>query len=233
MYSPRSRKYRACKIHTRLINSQLRGPSIQQFRIVRFVQPEQGGIGCLRFLCSQPLPGITTPPPRQLLNLIVGSGLLAVNSMQASKEVEEVFEESWWTSSNIFDKGNWSLSTQILFTSHKHLGFLVHNVLLSRSAQFQLSRRGRICKGMNENKSTTRLRGVIYSSENEPYIKCVKHHLKPRIPEHGLVHRSLKFAVDPGDFACDPPEIIARAFNQGVDGSIGDRRVGEVKFNGG
>jgi len=71
-------------------------------------------------------------------------------------------------------------------------------------------------------------------SENEPYIKSIKRRLKYWISEHGQINRSIEFTPDPGDFACDPSEILARAPDQGVDGSVGSgRRAGEAELEGG
>ena len=85
-------------------------------------------------------------------------------------------------------------------------------------------------QGMNESKSTM-LRGIAHSAEMKPYIKCIQHHLKRWIPEHSHIDRSLEFASDPGDFVCDPSEIVAYVFDRSFDGSIGGKRLDEAKLD--
>ena len=65
---------------------------------------------------------------------------------------------------------------------------------------------------MNETKSTM---FSAVAPSTKPYIKRVKRNSKPWIPEHGHIHRSFEFAFDPGDFVCDPSEIILRVVDHG------------------
>ena len=50
---------------------------------------------------------------------------------------------------------------------------------------------------------------------------------------HGQIHRSLEFAFNPGDFVCDRLKIIGRAFDHGLDGSVGDGWADEVELDDG
>ena len=73
----------------------------------------------------------------------------------------------------------------------------------------------------------SRSRGTKY------YIKCVHHRLKRFVPKYGRLHRSLEFAFDPGDFACDPSKIVPRVFESGFYGSVDSRRAEEAELDGG
>ena len=85
---------------------------------------------------------------------------------------------------------------------------------------------------MNENESA-RSRNVVRSAEAKPYIERIQHQPKPWIPEHGHIHRSLKFTFDPGDFVRDPQKIISSVINRSFDCLAGGNREGEVKPDNG
>jgi len=53
-------------------------------------------------------------------------------------------------------------------------------------------------------------------NKTNPYVESGQHRLNPWIPKDGEIHRSLEFAFDPGDFACDPSKIVAHRCDHGV-----------------
>ena len=63
----------------------------------------------------------------------------------------------------------------------------------------------------------------------KPYIKCIKCYPKCWVLGHSHIDHSLEFAFDPGDFVCDPSEVVVDVFDRGFDGSIGGMRLGEAK----
>jgi len=65
----------------------------------------------------------------------------------------------------------------------------------------------------------------------KPYIKFIKHRVKPWIPDYGQIHRPLEFAFYLGDLVCDPSKIISCVFDRGFDGLVGGRLPDEVELN--
>ena len=61
---------------------------------------------------------------------------------------------------------------------------------------------------------------VVDSTETKPYIKFIKHRLKPCISNHGQIHRSTKFPLDPSDLVSNPSQIVPHGFNCGLDESV-------------
>ena len=74
---------------------------------------------------------------------------------------------------------------------------------------------------------------MVHSTELKRYIKCVRYCLEYWVPEHSQIHRSFKFAFDPGDFVCDLSKIVPRDFDRTFDGSGGGRWAGEVESDSG
>ena len=61
---------------------------------------------------------------------------------------------------------------------------------------------------------------VANSTKTKSYIKFIKHRLKPRISNHGQIHRSTKFPLDPSGLVSNPSKIVAHGFNCGLDESV-------------
>ena len=47
--------------------------------------------------------------------------------------------------------------------------------------------------------------------KRKPYIKRIQS-FNPYTPEHGQIYSSRVLAFNPGEFACDPPEVFAQVF---------------------
>ena len=78
---------------------------------------------------------------------------------------------------------------------------------------------GKDLRRVNRSEST-RVRGVVHSTEIKPYVKCLQHRLNHWIPKDNQIHYYSKFMFDPCDFFCDPSEIIPRVFDRDFDGSV-------------
>lgn len=74
--------------------------------------------------------------------------------------------------------------------------------------------------------------GTIHSTKMKPYVKRVQYHIEPWVPTHDQFYRSPELAFDPGDLVRYPSKVVACVLDQEIEGSMDDRRAGEVESDG-